>query len=142
MTRTITFNQELAYPGQKRASLTVEIVPATGANFELPVVLDTGAAISKFDHALASRLGIANITNTPRTFQARAVDEQIATGYVHDVTLIFLGNRMTIPVAFCPAWPTGGENLLGMEGFFAQGLFAFDHAHCKVHFNVWPASAH
>lgn len=136
MTRTITFTQEIAYPGLERASITVELIPSVGARFDLPVILDTGAAISKFDHAIAARLGITDIRSSTNTFPARAVDNEITTAYVHDVAMMFLGRPLTIPVAFCPDWPTGGDNLLGMEGFFEHAVFAFDHVKRRVYVKV------
>ncbi|MCH8919209.1 MAG: retroviral-like aspartic protease [Chloroflexi bacterium] len=136
MTHTIAFSQEFAYPGQRRASLIIEVVPPTGATFELRVVLDTGASISKFDHALAARMGITNIRETSRIIQPRAVDNASTVGYVHPVTINFLGRQLTIPIVFCPDWPAGGDNLLGMEGFFEHGIFAFEHARQRVYINV------
>jgi len=40
---------------------------------------------------------------------------------------------MTIPVSFCPSWPTGTPNLLGMEGFFDQLLIALEHREKKIY---------
>ncbi len=136
MTTTFTFPQEFDYPGELRPSLTIEVVPSTGSTIELPVILDTGASISKFDHAQAARMGVPDIMNTPRIIHPRTASNQLGTGYVHDVEIIFLGRTLTIPIAFVPSWPVGGHNLLGMEGFFEHAIFAFDHVKRTVYVRV------
>lgn len=136
MTTTITFPQEFGYPGESRPSLTIEVVPPTGSTIELPVILDTGASVSKFDHAQAARMGVTDIRNSSRIIRPRTASNQIGVGYVHDVEIVFLGRTLTIPIAFCPDWPAGGDNLLGMMGFFEHAVFAFDHAKRMVYVKV------
>ena len=136
MTATITFPQEFGYPGEPRPSLTIEVVPSAGSSIVLPVILDTGAAISKFDHAQAGRMGVSDIRNSARIIHPRTASNQVGVGYVHDVKIVFLGRTLTIPIAFCPDWPEGGHNLLGMEGFFEHAIFAFDHVKRMVYVRV------
>lgn len=131
MTETITFPQEFGYPGELRPSLTIEVVPPIGSTIELPVILDTGASISKFDHAQAARMGVTDIRSSSRIIRPRTASNQLGVGYVHDVQIVFLGRT-----AFCPDWPKGGHNLLGMEGFFEHAIFAFDHVRRMVYVKV------
>ena len=136
MTETIEFPQEFGYPGEARPSLTIEVVPPSGSTYEVPVILDTGAAISKFDHARAARMGVTDVRDTQRIIQPRTASNQVGVGYVHDVEIVFLGRTLTIPITFCPDWPAGGDNLLGMEGFFEHAIFAFDHVKRLVYVRV------
>lgn len=106
--------------------MRIRIRPSSGPTFTVQAVLDTGAAISYFDRALLPPLGITDVT-TGRPIDLRAASGERSTGYVHSVNIEFVGHPMTIPVAFCPDWPEGTDNLLGMEGFFEQLRAAFEH---------------
>lgn len=137
MTQTIAFTQEFGYPSERRPSLTIEVIPPTGGRYEVPVILDTGAAISMFDHARAARMGIPNVTQGyTKRFNAFTASNEQSVGYLHDVEIVFLGRTVTIPIAFCPDWPQGTNNLLGMEGFFEQGIFGFDHVRRMVYLRI------
>jgi hypothetical protein len=106
--------------------MRIRIRPSSGPTFTVQAVLDTGAAISYFDRALLPPLGITDVT-AGRPIDLRAASGERSTGYVHSVNIEFVGHPMTIPVAFCPDWPEGTDNLLGMEGFFEQLRAAFEH---------------
>jgi len=114
-----------------RTLIPIRLLPPTGAPFVVDALLDTGAGVSKFDHALLSRLGIADVTTGVKT-DATAANGQTNTAYIHDVRLEFFGNHMTVPIAFCPDWQEGLTNLLGMRGFFERMLAAFDHRNRKL----------
>lgn len=89
-------------------------------------LLDTGAEFSVFDKSLAQALGVVDISSG-RALRLRTADEREYVGYQHNVTIEFLGHRVSVPVAFCPDWPEGIDNLLGMGGFFDRFIVAFDH---------------
>ncbi len=74
-----------------------------------------------------SILGIGDITTGDRIELAVATGEA-HIAYVHRLEVDILGQRLGIPVAFCPGWPSGTQNLLGMRGFLDQLLVGLDHA--------------
>ena len=112
--------------------MPIRIRPPSGPTFAVRAVLDTGAAISYFDRALLPSLGITDVT-TGKSIDLRAANGQKSTGYVHSISIEFVGHVMTIPAAFCPDWPEGTVNLLGMEGFFEQLRAAFEHGDRKFY---------
>lgn len=87
--------------------------------------------MSVFDHAILPSIGIPDVTTGTEVWLTAASGEQ-KKGYQHRLKIEFLGRPLTIPVAFCPAWPAGRPNLLGMEGFFEQLVIAFEHEYRRV----------
>jgi hypothetical protein len=89
----------------------------------LPALLDTGASFSVFDKAVASLLGIRDIspgTSVSSVQQMRRSEMLPRYAYLHPIEIEFLGHRMRIPIGFVPSWDEGIDNLLGMHGFFEQ----------------------
>lgn len=125
---TLGFEAQRTYgsPQGHRTTIQILLIPRDGEPFVQNAILDTGAGVSSFDKALAKRLGFDDLTTGTKT-TVRAADGQQADAYIHSVRIELFGNPMTIPVAFCPAWPEGTSNLLGMAGFFEQMIAAFDH---------------
>lgn len=125
MSHQILFDDRYVYAGD---SVTVQIglTPVTGVPFLINATLDTGAVITAFDISLVRRLGIADVAaGAPTT--VRLPNNQLVPAYIHDVTIEIFGHEMTIPVVFCPSFPPGTDNLLGMRGFFEQIRVAFLH---------------
>ena len=103
------------------------VLDPTGIGVSVQAVIDTGAWTTVFDKALASLVGIPDIT-AGREIGGTAANGEEATGYQFDVPLGILGHRLIVPVAFFPGWPIGVPNLLGMEGFLNRvGTMAFNH---------------
>lgn len=134
MSHQLLFAYLHTYPSADHAvNIPIRIRP-NGANpFAERAILDTGAAISRFDKSILSKLGITDITSgvPKKVFVADNTDYQ---GYIHQVKIEFLGRPMRIPAVFCAEWD-GVANLLGMEGFFQQMLAAFDHARRRFYFS-------
>jgi hypothetical protein len=129
---TLSFDQELAYGNTHTVSVPIRV---ENLPYLVNAVLDTGAAVSAFDRALLPDLGIADIRGGTE-IDIRAAGNQKALGYLHSLRVEVLGRALTIPVAFCPEWPEGTRNLLGMRGFFEQALMAFEHQSRKIHYTI------
>jgi Aspartyl protease len=128
VTYRLTFEERVAYVHALHSlSVPLRILPLTGAPFTVNAILDTGAAMSTLDRALAARLGIADVTSGTPT-PVRLPDSSYADAFSHDVTVELFGRRLLLPALMCPSWPEGTENLLGMKGFFEQILFGLNHA--------------
>jgi len=125
MAITRIFSQSHTYPGG-RPEVPIRIHRQSGRPFTVIAALDTGAYMSVFDHAILPTIGINNVTTGKRVWLTAANGQQ-DQGYEHSLKIEFLGRPMTIPVAFCPAWPRGMPNLLGNAGFFGQLIIAFEH---------------
>jgi hypothetical protein len=138
VTYDLSFKDRLLYSVNEHAIFTsVEVHPPTGASFEVQALIDTGAEMSRFDHSLLPQFGIADVTSGLKTLVASANQAGTSdTGYIHDVEVRILGRLMTIPVVFCPAWPHGTTNLLGMEGFFDHWHFAIHHSLRRLYYTA------
>lgn len=132
--KVLSFEQEFAYGDTHRISVPIRV---ENLPYLIDAILDTGAGVSCFDRRLLPHLGIADV-RTGRPIEMRAADNNLCWGYLHTVRVEFLGRALAIPVAFCPDWPEGTPNLLGMRGFFEQMLVAFDHQNRTVHYTVTP----
>jgi predicted aspartyl protease len=131
----LKFAQEYRYSSaQHIVSVPIRIRPSASPPFEQLAVLDTGAAVSRFDRSILSRAGITDIT-TGEPMKAYMADNTEYQCYVHPIEIEFMGHVMTIPAAFCDDWDNV-NNLLGMRGFFEQMLAAFDHARRKFYFSI------
>jgi hypothetical protein len=130
MAITRTFSQSHTY-GSQRPIVPIRIHRPTGPPSTVRAILDTGAYVSVFDHGILPTIGITDVTTgTPvRLVAANGLE---APGYQHALKIEFLGRPLTIPVAFCPSWPKGLPNLLGMEGFFEQLVIAFEHRFRRI----------
>lgn len=133
MTATLRFAREHHYAGDT-IRLSVWLRDASGQALHAYAFLDTGASISTFDNGIAPLLGITDLTSG-REVTLRVADSRATVGYVHDVRLSILGYELTIPVCFCPDWPVGTRNLLGMEGFLDQLTIALDHSDRRLYIN-------
>jgi hypothetical protein len=139
MTTTLSFERDLDYGDTHTISVPVRL---ENLPYLIDAILDTGAAVSAFDRALLPDLGISDVRSGTEIELTTANDEH-GKGYIHSVRVEVLGRVLTIPVAFCPDWPEGTRNLLGMRGFFEQALIAFEHQNRKIHYtitgsSVWP----
>lgn len=132
MTISLLFEEEYTYGARHVAAVPVKFHPPSGLSFSVAAFLDTGAWTSVFNCSIASRLGIPDIsTGDPIDFRLPNGDQ--VQGYAHPVDLEFLGHRLTVPIAFCPSFPTNSPSLLGMRGFFEQIRVAFEHGTRKVY---------
>lgn len=113
-------------PDDHEVAVQIRLFPTAGIPLVINALIDTGASISMFDRSLVPLLGIADVT-TGFKFQVTAANNQISDAYAHDIALEFLGQRMTVPVGFCPSWPDGTPNLLGMKGFCDQLHLGLKH---------------
>ena len=127
--RTITFQREHAYDGDKIVLPATLILPS-GIEMEIYAVVDTGAELTVLNRRLAPGLRIDLYAGEPITLGV--VSGHISTAYRHDVRMRVLGEERTIRAAFCPDWDT--DNFLGMQGFFDQMVVAFDHAERRIYF--------
>ena len=136
MSHAIWFFDEHRYaPADHGVKLTVTLFAKGGPQFDVQALLDSGAAISVFDRAYASAIGIDDIpSGRPVPVQAANEEHQTATGYVHDIVIEVLGRTLLIPAVFVPDWPEGTPNLLGMEGFFTRWAFGFQHTQGRLSF--------
>ena len=115
-------------------NVPIRIRPNGAAPFTERAILDTGAAISRFDKSILTRLGISDIASgVPK--KVYVADNTEYQGYIHEIEIEFLGRPMRIPAVFCDDWDRV-NNLLGMEGFFQQMLAAFDHARRRFYFSA------
>ena len=127
----LRFDSHQDYIGSA-AVVPFRLFPPNGVSFTQTALLDTGAFMSFFDRALAPRLGIADLT-AGRPTGLTAASGEAGQGYSFDLPIEVWGRRLTVPVAFCPAWPAGTRNLLGMDGFFDQyPCIAFAHASKRI----------
>ena len=131
MTAVLQFEEEHVYGPQHVAAVPVTFHPNSGS-FTISAFLDTGAWTSVFNRSIAPRLGISDIT-TGEPVELQLPNGSVAVGYAHLVPIEFLGHRLTVPIAFCPDFPTNSPNLLGMRGFFEQLRIAFEHGSRKVY---------
>ena len=128
---SLFFPTRFVYSGDA-VIVPIRFIPPSGITFTQNAIVDSGAFTSFFNKAIAPQLGITDLT-VGRATPVVAANGDDTTGYVFDVEVELLGRRMTIPVVFCPDWPEGTRNLLGMAGFFDQ----FPHlafAHRLKHF--------
>ena len=123
--KRLTFDHEHSYTSH-RVTLPVRLIAPTGSRL-IVTMLDTGAGISVFDNDLISILEIPNIDSGER-IELVVASGETHTAYVHQVEVVLLGQQLSIPVAFCPSWPSGTQNLLGMRGFLDQLVIGLDHA--------------
>jgi predicted aspartyl protease len=126
---TLDFSVEHDYragPDDHSAEVQIRIIPPGGVPMVITGILDTGAALSMFDKSLVPFFGIQDLT-TGNEIEITAANNQTEKAYVHELEIEFLGKRLTVPVGFCPNWPDGTPNLLGMKGFFEQLHVAFKH---------------
>jgi predicted aspartyl protease len=135
----LSFERELGYGDTHTISVPVRL---QNLPYLVDAILDTGAAVSSFDRALLPDLGISEVRSGTE-IEVRAANDERALAYIHTVRVEVLGHVLMIPVAFCPDWPEGTRNLLGMRGFFEQALIAFEHQYRKIHYtitgpSVWP----
>lgn len=126
--KTIAFRDEHLYDGHK-ALVWVQIF-GRGIELNLEMVLDTGAVVSVLNRGLARGLHLKLESGEP--VEVMVANGDVARAYIHNISLDFLGRRLTVPAAICPDWDT--PNLLGMRGFFDQTVVAFDHANRTIHF--------
>lgn len=131
--KSFIFTHEHIYAASQQSALVpIRLRPPAGVPFVVNGLLDSGATVSSFDRALLRPLGITDLTTgTPTKLTAANGDTK--DGYIHEITIEFLGRGMSVPVAFCAAWPEGTTNLLGMRGFFDQMVIAFEHMQRRVH---------
>ncbi len=131
----LTFTREHPYSSASHlVNVPIRIRPTGSAPFAERAILDTGAAISRFDKSILPKVGIGDITSgTP--WPVRVADNVEYPGYMHNIEIEFLSRVMRIPAVFCDDWDVV-DNLLGMRGFFEQMLAAFDHAKRKFYFTV------
>ena len=115
----IEFEREYYYDGpadSHSAWVWVRLLPPSGPTIRVHALLDTGASFCVFDMSLAETLGITDVTMGEEV-ELSLANGSPATGYIHGVSLEFLEQDFDVPAVFCPAWPEGGDNLLGMRGF-------------------------
>ena len=115
-----------AGPDDHTAEIQIRMFPTEGIPIAVTAILDTGASISIFDKSLLPLLGITDVTAGPE-FEVMTANSARAKAYAHEVEIEFLGRRMRVLIGFCPAWPDGTPNLLGMKSFFEQLHVAFKH---------------
>jgi hypothetical protein len=135
----LSFDRELAYGNTHTITVPIRV---QNLPYLIDAVLDTGAAVSVFDRALLPDLGISDVRSGTE-IDLRPADNECRKGYLHPLRIEVLGHTLLIPVAFCPDWPEGTRNLLGMRGFFEQTLMAFEHQNRKIHYTItgWTASS-
>lgn len=132
---TVSFDGDLHYGNRHTVSVPVRI---ENLPFLVEAIIDTGAAVSSFDRALLSDLWISDVT-AGTEIKLTAANDQRGRGYLHQLHVDVLGHGLLIPVAFCLDWPEGTRNLLGMRGFFEQGIFGFDHRERTMHYALKPS---
>jgi predicted aspartyl protease len=126
--KSITFENEHHYDGNK-AFVSIRIL-GRSIEINLDMVLDTGAVLTVLNRKMIPVLGINVEMGDP--IEVMVANKDVATGYVHEVEIDFLGRKLSLPAVICPDWDT--QNLLGMQGFFDQMVVAFDHAERRVYF--------
>ena len=115
-----------AGPDDHEVTVQVRLFPIAGIPLVVTALVDTGASISMFDKSLMPLLGIVDVA-TGQKFEITAANNQVADAFAHDIEIEFLGRRLMVPLGFCPAWPDGTPNLLGMKGFCEQLHIALKH---------------
>jgi hypothetical protein len=136
VTHTLSFGDVLPFrESEHRIVLPVQVIVADGSGFEIQALLDTGSGISVFDKGLVGYLGIPDVT-TGAVVEITSASQvgTSDTGYIHELSVVILDRSLTIPVVFCPSWPEGTVNVLGMRGFFDHWLFAIDHARRRLYY--------
>jgi len=127
-------HQHIYSSADHTVNVPIRIRPSGTPPFAERAILDTGAAISRFDKSILARLGISDMkSGVPK--KVYVADNTEYQGYIHEVDIEFLGRPMRIPAVFCDDWDRV-NNLLGMEGFFQQMLAAFDHARRRFYFSA------
>ena len=129
---TLSFEREMGYGDTHTISVPVRL---QNLPYLVDAILDTGAAVSSFNRALLPDLGISDVKSGTK-IEVRAANNVRRRAYIHTLRAEVLGHTLMIPVAFCPAWPEGTKNLLGMRGFFEQVLMAFDHQHRRIYYTI------
>lgn len=131
MVRTITFYNDLIYSvpvGSGVATVEIKIRPANGQPYNVPAILDTGAAVTRLSPALLADFGIADATvGGTGPVPVQAADNAQADGYIHQVPIEFNGHALDIDALFVPAWGATQRNLLGLQGFFSKMQAGFEH---------------
>jgi hypothetical protein len=115
-----------ARPEDQELAVQIRLFPTAGIPLVVTALVDTGASISLFDRSLLPLLGISDVT-TGYKFEVMAANNQTADAYAHDVKIEFLGTQLLVPIGFCPTWPDGTPNLLGMKGFCDQLHLGLKH---------------
>jgi len=128
----LSFDRERVYGDTHTVSVPVRLA---NLPYLVDAILDTGAAVSSFDRALLPDLGITDV-RSGKDIHVTAANNERGVAYVHTVRVEVLGHVLMIPIAFCPDWPEGTRNLLGMRGFFEQALIAFEHQQRKIHYTI------
>ena len=129
---TLILDKEWGYGDTHTVSLPIRV---ENLPYLVEAVLDTGASVSVFDRALLPDLGISDVT-TGTEIQVAVANGQRGRAYLHSLQIDILGHRLTVQAGFCPDWPEGTRNLLGMRGFFEQSLVAFDHQDRKIYYTI------
>ena len=141
---TLSFDEEWPYANGSH-TITVPI-RVENLPYWVPAILDTGASVTYLDNALLPHLHIADVRAGPSIPVTVANGEQ-GTAFLHSLRIEVFNRQLSIQAAFCPDWPPGTKNLLGMRGFFEQILVAFDHGIRRLYYTiparplVWASSA-
>lgn len=138
MTYRINFAEQYYYDGaddDHRPLVVVRLFPPNAPPLTINALLDTGAEWSVFSKALAPDLGIPDVTQGAlRTVPLQTADNTPERlGFVHEIELEWLGNRLTVPIAFVREWPDDIDNLIGMQGFFEELVVGFHHQQRMVY---------
>jgi hypothetical protein len=135
VTHSLVFDDVYPYTGHS-IDVRIHLVPppAVGVPFLVNALIDTGAGITFLDNQLLLSLGIADVT-TGVPLPITAADGGQGDGFIHDVTLDIWGRRVTIPAVFCPTWPPGTKNLLGMQGFLDKLLVGLAHRQNRLFYS-------
>jgi len=133
----LPFDDEWNYGDTHTVSLPVRL---QNLNYFVEATIDTGAAVSYFDSALLPDLGISDVT-TGTQIALTAANGERSTGHLHALQIEILGHRLIVSAAFCPDWPQGTKNLLGMRDFFEQIRIAFEHRDRKFYYTIPTPSA-
>src|SRR3972149_8355345 len=132
MTIVLGFEEAYTYGRAHRAEVPVTFPRGIPGPFTVMAMLDPGAWTSVFSRSIAPRLGIVDVSAGQRE-RFTLPNGNSVWGYSHTTQIEFLGNALTIPLAFCPDFPEGSPNLLGMRGFFEQLTVALEHGSRKVY---------
>lgn len=140
---TFIFDKEYDYRrsgDDHRLQIVVRLLADGSLPLTVNALLDTGAEYSVFDKALLPGLGIAEVTKVGSPDDVIAImpanladESKKDVAYVHRIRIEWLGFQMTVPIAFCPSWDEGIDNLLGMRGFFEQLDVAVSHQNRMVY---------
>jgi hypothetical protein len=129
---TLILDKEWGYGDTHTVSLPIRL---ENLPYLVEAILDTGASVSVFDRALLPDLGISDVT-VGTEIPVAVANGQRGKAYLHSLEIEILGHRLTVPIGFCPDWPEGTKNLLGMRGFFEQSLVAFDHQGRTIYYTI------